>query len=157
PNSDFGWGAHAPRVPFSAPSRKTSARQTTPNTSWLRPRATCWTRGESSSTRGRVCSPTSVFGLKRWAILFCPVELMCPSRCVYGMILLPRLRAAILACEAFAVAALLTLSLGAVAGEPSTLSLHRSRTALELTWHGVTLSADGSVQRPYFELQRSAD
>src|SRR5262245_2351767 len=61
------------------------------------------------------------------------------------------------ACEAFVLAALLTLSLRAGAGEQQTLSLHRSRTALELSWHGVTLSADGSVQRPYFELQRSVD
>src|SRR5262245_2725006 len=60
-NSEIGWGAHEPRVRFSATSRKTLMSQT-PNASWQHLRATRWAGGAPSYTR--VCSPTSVFGVK---------------------------------------------------------------------------------------------
>src|SRR5436309_10402857 len=45
----------------------------------------------------------------------------------------------------------------AVSAEPDRLSANRSNTALELSWPATIQQADGSVARPYFELQRSFD
>ena len=54
PNSEVGWGAHAPRVLFSAPSRKTSdARKSSGCSANVRAHG-CWTRRAPSYTRGRV-------------------------------------------------------------------------------------------------------
>src|SRR5437773_7541403 len=43
------------------------------------------------------------------------------------------------------------------AEEPAQLSLRRSSTGLELSWPATTQKTDGSVVRPYFELQRTFD
>ena len=51
-----GWlqgGAHAPRVPLSAPSRKTSGEPEDSSST-----GECRTRGASGTPRGRVCSPS---------------------------------------------------------------------------------------------------
>src|SRR5437867_11357130 len=49
------------------------------------------------------------------------------------------------------------VALPALAGEPTPLSLKLSNTVLELSWPATTQKADGSVVRPYFELQRTFD
>jgi hypothetical protein len=43
------------------------------------------------------------------------------------------------------------------AGEPPKLSLVRSGTGAELSWPATVQKPDGSIIRPYFELQRSTD
>src|SRR5882724_9571305 len=45
----------------------------------------------------------------------------------------------------------------ALAEEPTRLSAKRSNARLELSWPATTPRADGSVVRPYFELQRTFD
>ena len=63
PNSEVEWGARPPRASFSAPSRKTSAAPKSPNVPLPSRALGGGTRGASRNTRGRVCSPTSKFGL----------------------------------------------------------------------------------------------
>src|SRR5438093_4183487 len=48
-------------------------------------------------------------------------------------------------------------ALPAFAGEPAPLSAKLSNTVLELSWPATTQQTDGSVVRPYFELQRTFD
>ena len=43
------------------------------------------------------------------------------------------------------------------AGELPRLSVSRTNAALKLSWPGTLKAADGSIVRPYFELQRSPD
>jgi DNA mismatch endonuclease (patch repair protein) len=62
PKSEVGRGAHAPRPRFSAPSRKTPAARLFPSASHGLGHPKRWTRGASSHTRGRVCSPIQFFG-----------------------------------------------------------------------------------------------
>ncbi len=58
----------------------------------------------------------------------------------------------------FAACALAILSLTRAAETPpSTLSLKRAGAGGELTWKGSSPQADGSLIRPYFEVQTSAD
>ena len=45
----------------------------------------------------------------------------------------------------------------AVAGEPTLLSFHRAGVGLKLSWPATEQRADGTLVRPYFELQRSRD
>src|SRR6266545_171269 len=56
---------------------------------------------------------------------------------------------------AIAVANLIALK--AMAEEPTRLSAKRSNDGLELSWPATSEEADGSVVRPYFELQRTFD
>ncbi len=49
------------------------------------------------------------------------------------------------------------IALQAMSQEPPRLSASRSNAGLELSWPATTLRADGSVVRPYFELQRMFD
>ena len=56
PKTEVEWGAHAPRVRFSAPSRKTSATDFLPVVEKGGHWAKNWTRGVSSHTRGG-CAP----------------------------------------------------------------------------------------------------
>src|SRR4051794_37889413 len=43
------------------------------------------------------------------------------------------------------------------AGELPKLDVSRTDAALKLSWPGTLKAADGSIVRPYFELQRSGD
>jgi hypothetical protein len=43
----------------------------------------------------------------------------------------------------------------ALGDEPTRLSVRRSNAGLELSWPGANQKTDGSVVRPYFELQRT--
>ena len=65
PNSAIERGAHAPRVLFSAPSRKTGGARNRASSQNLGSRHRAGCEGASSDTRGRVCSPTSEVELKR--------------------------------------------------------------------------------------------
>src|SRR5881397_396073 len=49
------------------------------------------------------------------------------------------------------------VALHAFAGEPTPLSVKRSNAGLLLSWPATLPKADGSVVRPYFELQRTFD
>lgn len=62
PKNEVEGGAPAPRGLFSAPSRKTPCEQCCCGESAKQSRPKCWTRGASSDTRGRVCSPIQFFG-----------------------------------------------------------------------------------------------
>ena len=65
PNSEVAWGAHAPRVLFSAPSRKiANARKSSGCFESVRAQSG-WTRGTSSHIRGHAGSPISEFGFKK--------------------------------------------------------------------------------------------
>ncbi len=65
PNYRVGRGAHAPRVRFCAPSRKTPPAQVSSQLDLHTTSTRCRTRGASSDTRGRVCSPIQFFGINR--------------------------------------------------------------------------------------------
>ena len=85
PNSEVGWGAHAPRVRFSAPSRKTSNARKSPECFGRVRAQRGWTHGTSSHTRGRVCSPISVSGFNpnsevEWGAHAPRVPFSAPSR-----------------------------------------------------------------------------
>src|SRR5580765_6167255 len=56
---------------------------------------------------------------------------------------------------AIALASLIVLQ--AVAEEPTRLSAGHSNAGLELSWPATIEKTDGSVVRPYFELQRTVD
>ncbi|MGH7951304.1 MAG: efflux transporter outer membrane subunit [Limisphaerales bacterium] len=55
-NPTYAWGAHAPRVPFSAPSRKTSHDVESLSVAGQHESRGNWTRGASNNTRGG-CAP----------------------------------------------------------------------------------------------------
>lgn len=59
----------------------------------------------------------------------------------------------------FPLTLLLTLltAIPSPAGEPVQMSMRRAGPGLELSWPATQPQADGSVLRPFFELQRSAD
>ena len=52
---------------------------------------------------------------------------------------------------------LLCFSLGSSASDSLTLDIRRSNDGLDLSWPAVRPNANGTLDRPYFELQRSAD
>ena len=56
---------------------------------------------------------------------------------------------------AFALANLMSSKV--TADGPARLSVLRSNAGLELSWPATVPKADGSVVRPYFELQRTFD
>jgi hypothetical protein len=63
-----------------------------------------------------------------------------------------------LSCAPFITTALASLvTLQALSQEGTRLSTSRSQARLELSWPATVQKADGSVGRPYFELQRSTD
>ncbi|MCI0534567.1 MAG: DUF3160 domain-containing protein [Verrucomicrobiales bacterium] len=57
----------------------------------------------------------------------------------------------------YLLAAQIISALSVHAAEPARLTLHSGRDGLELAWPAVRRLADGTVERPWFELQRSAD
>ena len=64
PNSETEWGAHPPRVLFSAPSRKTRGAQNSSGSRSTPGPSEAGREGAACHTRGRVCSPTSDFGVR---------------------------------------------------------------------------------------------
>src|SRR5204862_4416829 len=56
-----------------------------------------------------------------------------------------------------AIALIILLSPQARSQEPTRLSASHSNAGLELSWPATARKADGSVVRPYFELQRTLD
>src|SRR5436190_1132112 len=55
------------------------------------------------------------------------------------------------------IALIILLPLQIRSQEPPRLSLDRSATGPSLTWPATVQKPDGSIERPYFELQRSID
>jgi len=62
-----------------------------------------------------------------------------------------------IAFQSAAIALASLVALQTVAEKATRLSVGRSNAGLELSWPAIAHQSDGSVVRPYFELQRSSD